>query len=201
MSTVGHGQILTVDGLGHRFGPKWLFRGLSFELRRGDCLVVTGSNGSGKSTLIRILAGLIHPTEGAIRGPGDDPRRSIGLSTLESSLYPELTGIEHLNLTGDLRGVHPHAWELLKFVGLDPTKTVPVKNFSSGMKSRLRLAIAIQAAPPILLLDEPGASLDQAGRELVASIVHNQKTRGCLILATNDPLETAFATHRYEVAK
>lgn len=195
-------RIVEAQGLGRRFGSRWIFRDISFHLSPGDCLVVTGANGSGKSTLVRILSGLLNPSKGQVLGPEGDPRHSIGLSTLESSLYPELSPAEHLNLAGQLRGIPPQAEPLLDFVGLLYAKRVAAKELSSGMKARLRIAIAIQAKPPLLLLDEPGASLDQAGRDLVTEVVQQQISRGgCLVLATNDPRETTFATHTMEFVK
>ena len=67
--------------------------------------------------------------------------------------------------------------------------------YSSGMRARLKLALAIQARPPILLLDEPSASLDAPGRALVESIILEQRERGIVLLATNDPAEKEWATH------
>ncbi|CAN5675825.1 heme ABC exporter ATP-binding protein CcmA [soil metagenome] len=187
--------MLTVEGLGKRYGPRWIFRHIAFELKQGERLVVVGRNGAGKSTLLRCLAGLIPRTEGKVTLPGD-PRVTLGVSALDQALYADLNASEHLYLAGDLRGVPARSDELLAKVDL---ADMPVREMSTGMRARLRMALAIQAEPFALLLDEPGASLDEPGRKLVADIADEQAARGCLILATNDPRERRFADFELEL--
>ncbi len=191
--------LLKVEGLSKRFGRRWIFRNLSFDLGLGDCLVVTGQNGSGKSTLLKTIASLTSASEGKVILPPGDPRVTIGYSSLESSLYPELSCREHLQLTGDLRGIPSRSNELLEKVGLANAASVHAKELSTGMKARLRLAVAIQSNPLLLLLDEPGASLDSNGRALISDIVAEQQKRGSLLIATNDPSEFFYATHALEL--
>ena len=76
----------------------------------------------------------------------------------------------------------------------------PVGQFSSGMRARLKLALAIQHEPAVLLLDEPSASLDENGREIVARVVYEQKRRGAVVIATNDQSDRRYATHELELA-
>ncbi len=186
--------MLQVSGLGRRFGARWVFRGISFELSQGDRLAVTGSNGTGKSTLLRCIAGLLTVTEGTVRLPDGDPRRIMALSALEMALYPSLTCAEHLHLAADLRGCESRETELLQRVGLEAAATLRANQLSTGMKSRLKLALAIQPSPLLLLLDEPGAALDEAGKSLLNSIVAEQAERGVVVFATNDPFERRLAS-------
>ncbi|HSI73987.1 MAG TPA: ABC transporter ATP-binding protein [Fimbriimonas sp.] len=186
--------MLTVDGLGKRYGSRWLFRGLAFSLSQGDCLAVLGPNGSGKSTLLKILSGLVPASEGSFRLDGD-PRTALGYSALEQALYPNLTVREHLHFAADLRGCEHRDDELLDVVGLADAADLYSALLSTGMKSRLRFALAIQPRPDVLILDEPGASLDEQGRALVDSLVKEQTTRGALLFASNDPAERRLATH------
>lgn len=190
--------MLKVEALGKRYGSRWLFRNLEFELSAGDALVVLGHNGSGKSTLLRVIADLVRPTEGTVQVPEGDQRMSIGLSTLELSLYAQMSAVEHLEFAGKMRGCDPRSAELLERVGLDPD--VLAGQMSTGMKARLRMALAVQHQPKVLLLDEPGAGLDAAGRELAETICREQRARGVLVVATNDPLERRFGTHELELA-
>ncbi|MBN9501392.1 MAG: hypothetical protein BGO01_01085 [Armatimonadetes bacterium 55-13] len=191
--------MLSASNLGKRFGRRWLFRGLEFELERRDRLAVIGRNGAGKSTLLKVLAGLIPPSEGKIRNTGDDPRRSIGYAALDMALYPALTVGEHLELTAELRECESRTEELLEEVGLLYAIRQPTSELSTGMRARLKLAIAVQSLPTVLLLDEPGAGLDEAGRQVVERLIEQQSMRGAVVIATNDPLERRFATHEMEI--
>ncbi|MEZ0324500.1 MAG: ATP-binding cassette domain-containing protein [Fimbriimonas sp.] len=185
--------VLEVEGLGKRFGGRWVFRGLSFQLGRGDRLAVLGINGSGKSTLLKVISGLLPQSEGTVKLPCSDLRRCLGLSALEQSLYPMLTVAEHLDLAARLRGCDSRAVALLKLIGLDYAADVQASHLSTGMKARLKMALAVQAQPEVLLLDEPGAGLDEEGHALVQTIVQEQASRGCVIFASNDPSERRLA--------
>jgi len=193
--------VLKVEGLGKRFGSRWIFRGISFQLDAGDRLVILGRNGAGKSTLLKAIAGLTRPSEGKVTLPSGDVRLIVGLSALEQSLYPNLSVAEHLQLTADLRGCEPRTEELLDRIGLGYAKSFMASELSTGMKARLKMALAIQSRPAALLLDEPGAGLDEHGRSLVESIAHEQTERGCLIIATNDPTERRLANLELELAE
>lgn len=191
--------MIGVEGLGKRYGSRWLFRDLTFQIQEGDSLVVTGHNGSGKSTLLRCLAGLVRPNEGKVLGPED--HGALGLASLEIHLYPWLDAVEHLEFAAESRGCEARAEEILEFIGLVQTawRGLPASRFSTGMKARLRMALAIQSNPKVLLLDEPGAGLDARGREVVGRVIAAQRARGCVILATNDPLEEGYASHALDL--
>jgi ABC-type multidrug transport system ATPase subunit len=192
--------VLEVEGLGKRYGGRWIFRNLSFRLGQGDRLVIVGRNGAGKSTLLRTLAGLLSPSEGRVMLAGGDPRLTLGLSALEQALYPQLTVAEHLRLAADLRACDDRTDELLEQIGLGYARDYPASQLSTGMKARLKLALATQARPRVLLLDEPGAGLDEQGRSLVEQIASEQRERGCLVMATNDPAERRLAELELELA-
>lgn len=184
-----------MEGLGKRYGRRWLFRDLSFAVEQGQRLAILGHNGSGKSTLLRLLAGLLTPSEGKVVPPEGDSRLTLGYAALEMALYAPLTVDEHLRLSAELRGCEARADALLESVGLAYARALPAGQLSTGMKARLKLAMAIQPRPSVLLLDEPGAALDEEGRALVTRIADEQTARGSLIVATNDPQERRLATH------
>ncbi|HWD37846.1 MAG TPA: ABC transporter ATP-binding protein [Fimbriimonas sp.] len=193
------GSVVVAEGLGKRFGNRWIFRRLEMEVSAGQRLAILGPNGSGKSTLLKTLAGLLSPTEGKVRLPEGDARRTLGYSGLDMALYPYLSVAEHLEMSGALRSCAARTEELLNRVGLWMARDVPARQLSSGMRARLKLCLAIQPDPLVLLLDEPGASMDENGRNLIWEIAEEQVRRGCLIVATNDPLERRLATHELDL--
>lgn len=183
--------LLSCEGLGRRFGPRWVFRGVELSLEPGQCLAVVGANGSGKSTLLKVLVGLVAASEGHVSRPERD---AVGYAALDLSLYPQLTGAEHLALVGRFRGVAADGGAL-SVVGLAGAEDKPVGIYSSGMRARLKLALATLGNPALLVLDEPTASLDEAGRALVSATVAEQQARGAVVLATNDSADRRWATH------
>ncbi len=193
---------LTAQALTQRFGPRKIFENLSLEITTGQGLVVTGPNGSGKTTLLRVLSGLLRATKGKIKLSMDGKEVSqegrlsyIGFLTPELALYEELTALENLDFFAKVRRIErkPEGHlALLERVGLKGRGLDLVGTFSSGMKQRLKLAFAIQHEPVLLLLDEPGSNLDDAGRAIVEGIVAEQKKRGALIAATNDARELSY---------
>jgi ABC-type multidrug transport system ATPase subunit len=186
--------LISARGLGKRFGRGWVFRNIELEVGQGEVLCVVGSNGSGKSTLLRILAGLLSPSVGSVVRPD-----VLGYSALDLALWPQLSAREHLDLAADLRGLPRSPMQSLTEVGLEDNADKLVSQFSTGMRARLKFALATQHSPGLLILDEPSASLDQFGRDLVVRTVEAAQERGAVVLATNDPADRRLATHELEL--
>jgi ABC-type multidrug transport system ATPase subunit len=182
--------VISCEELGKRFTRQWVFRRVSLTVEGGQCLLLTGANGSGKSTLLKLLAGLEAPSEGKIKREFDT-RKSMGYTATDLRLYPNLTADEHLRFAGVVRGI-PADSALLNTVGLAETGAKLVGAFSTGMRARLKLALALMGAPKVLMLDEPGAGLDEDGRCLLEQAIGEQLKRGAVVLATNDPQERRF---------
>ncbi|MFN3649333.1 MAG: ATP-binding cassette domain-containing protein [Armatimonadota bacterium] len=191
---------LILDHVSKRFGARTVLRNVCAEVRAGEALVVTGHNGSGKSTLLTIIAGLLGADGGAVRvreeGRELEPeelRHRVSLVAPDLTLYPELTALENLEFFARVRGL---PWSraggeaLLERVGLAGRGPDLSGTFSSGMRVRLKYAVALQSDPSVLLLDEPTAMLDVGGARIVEEIIAEQRKRGLLVLATNDPDET-----------
>lgn len=192
-------MVVVVDNLGKKYGNRWIFRGLGFSLEQGDCLIVTGHNGVGKSTLLKVLSGLERPSDGTIDLNLDDYRTELSYCALDQSTFANLTVTEHLRLAADIRGIDPDNASLIKETGLEEHKDVQAQHLSSGLRSRLKIALAIQSEPKLLLWDEPGVALDGAGKALIQRVTEDQKRRGILVIATNDPDERRFGTHALEL--
>ena len=186
------------SNLSKSFSGKNIFKNLSFSVSSGNSVSVTGKNGSGKSTLIKILANLIQPNSGNIsiksnetEIPPESRYLKTGLLSPYLNLYDELTGKENLEFyyslkSGNSSDLKEKVKIFLERVGLFERRNDLLKNYSSGMKQRLKLAFSVMNEPEILLLDEPRSNLDKTGIEIVEEIANEQKDKGILIIATND---------------
>jgi len=202
---------LELNDVSRRFGRRIVFQNLSVKAVTGQTLVIAGANGSGKSTLMKIVAGLLSPSSGsaelAIDGAILDPiarRNHIGFVAPDLVLYRELTAAENLQFFGRLRGIELQREDLISLlekVGLKGRGRDYVAGYSSGMKQRLKYAFALLHRPPILLLDEPTANLDLQGIEIVERVVAEQKGRGLLVIATNEPREVEWADVTLKLAE
>ncbi len=189
-------------------GPP-LFSGLSFSAGAG-LTAVSGRNGSGKTTLLKILALLIRPGGGSVRIldgarelAGEERRRAIGWAGLDLAFYEDFSARENLVFFRRAAGFSAQAADIdrrLARVGLGTVANRRVGAFSTGMKQRLRLAFALLLDPAVLLLDEPAAGLDEAGRGIVASIVEEQRRAGPVLLASNDPRDFAAPERRIDLS-
>jgi len=193
------GVWLEARGLTRVLGRREVVRDLSFRAEAGQIWAVLGANGSGKSTLLKLLAGLLRPTRGVSElcadgasMVGPERRTALGLVSPEISPYEELSGLENLAFSAQMRGLPQNAANFqaaLERVGIADAAHRAAGRYSSGMKQRLKLAMAIQHQPAVLLLDEPTALLDHVGREVVREVVREQVQRGLVMWATNEPSE------------
>ena len=200
---------LVAENVSRSFGPRRVFGPLSFAMEPGRVLGVAGANGSGKTTLVKVLAGLLRPSSGSVRLedpagarlPVREAAGAIGWCAPDLSLYGELTPAENLQFFARVAGRPRTTGEIdgrLAFVGLDPKRlrSTRTRFLSTGQRQRLKLAYSVLSSPAVLLLDEPGSNLDEAGHRAVAAIVAGQRERGSVVLATNDPVELALADEK-----
>jgi heme exporter protein A len=190
---------LIAEKLCARRGGRILFAGLSFVVEAGEALLVTGPNGAGKTTLLRTLAGFLAPETGQIRLEGGAPEASIGEQCHyvghANAVKPGLTVAENAafwsGFLGDAPGHDPpdQLDAALSTFGLEALRDIPAGYLSAGQRRRAGLVRLALARRPIWLLDEPTASLDQAGQEVLAAAVNaHLATGGLVVAATHMPL-------------
>ncbi len=195
--------MIVVEGLRKRYVRFEAVQGLDFHVKRGEVFGFLGPNGAGKSTTMRIIAGLIQPTEGTVRVDGNDLARDpIAAKAITSFipdrpfLYEKLTAFEMLELVG---GLHKMPREqiaergkgLLERFELGAWADGLVESFSHGMKQRLVFAIALLPSPRLLIVDEPMVGLDPRGARLVKQVLREQCEEGSSVFLSTHTMEVA----------
>ncbi|MEX2528673.1 MAG: heme ABC exporter ATP-binding protein CcmA [Gemmatimonadota bacterium] len=203
-----HTQVLELHGVAHRFGRQWVLRGVDLSVAAGEVVALAGGNGAGKTTLLKVAASLLPPMRGSVRVCGIDfhgdrasaVRERVGYLGHSPALYEDLTARENLAFALRMHGLpagDPDLVRRLDEVGLAPHADVRVRRFSSGMRRRLALARTLLGGPALLLMDEPYASLDSHGVELVNQMVTRVvEEGGGVLMATHDFQAGGRVTHR-----
>jgi ABC-2 type transport system ATP-binding protein len=197
--------VIKTEGLTKIFerGKKREVRALDnvdLEIKRGEVFGLLGTNGAGKTTLIRVLVGLLTPTEGNAYVLGKDVtenidyiRERVGLLPQEAGIYDRLTARENLVYYGGFYGIpedelNKRADVLLEIVGLKNKEHYQVKGFSGGMKRKVLVARALVIEPEIIFLDEPTTGIDTLGARVVRNLLKklSSEQRRTIILTTHD---------------
>jgi ABC-2 type transport system ATP-binding protein len=186
------------------FGDRMAVRGLSLEVKRGEIFGFLGPNGAGKSTSIKMLLGLVHPTDGEAFVLGEPVgsvavRRKIGFLPEDFRFYDWLTATELLELHGKLAGMtaaraRARTPEVLDLVGMTPHADRRLRGFSKGMLQRLGLAQALIHEPDLVFLDEPTSGLDPMGRRMVRDVIRAERDRGATVFLNSHLLSEIEVT-------
>ncbi|TDS13923.1 ABC transporter ATP-binding protein [Sphingobacterium paludis] len=194
---------ITLQDLGRRYNREWIFRHIDYTLSFGKKYAVLGPNGSGKSTLLKIIASSLSPSEGQILYKNRDGAaieidkvfQDITIAAPYVELLEEFTLREmiafHFKFKPFLQGFT--ADRVIDFLQLGKAIDKEIRYFSSGMKQRVKLALACCAGNPLVLLDEPTSNLDAAGEAWYLNLI--QETMGSermLIIGSNQEREYAF---------
>ena len=194
------GSLLRIDGLTKRYPGTTALDDLNLEVPRGRIGLV-GANGAGKTTTFRLLLGLAHPTEGHIEVCGldvaKDPiavRSRLGYMPEHDCLPLDQSAADVVATFGELSGLparaaRQRASDILDLVGLDEARFRPIGEFSTGMRQRTKLAQAIVSDPELVLLDEPTAGLDPAGRDDMLALVARLGSFGISVLMATHLLD------------
>lgn len=191
---------IQLQNIGKRYNYEWIFRRVDQELGGGNNYVILGSNGSGKSTLLQVIAGNLLPSEGSIafRPGNQDTDAGIAVSDEERYRYlsyaaPYLDLLEEFTLTESIEfqakfkpfraGLTTQ--QIVEITQLEKARNKQLKYYSSGMKQRVRLALAILADTPLLLLDEPASNLDRKAVDWYQQLVAGNSANRLIIVASN----------------
>ncbi len=175
--------------------------GVSFELAQQEFISVLGPSGCGKTTLLRVIAGLLRPTQGQVEFTNKQPR--VGMVFQQANLMPWRTAIENITLPLELEGVPEEeacqkAAELIRVVGLEGFESSWPRHLSGGMAQRVALARSLIQDPDLLLLDEPFGSLDALTRERMAQELLRiwDARRKTVVMVTHSIPEALFLADR-----
>jgi len=184
-----------------RFRSATVVDHVSFSVPPGEVTGYLGPNGSGKSTTVKMIVGLLHPSEGRVLFAGRDVRedsaafkRRLGYVPEEPNLYTYLTGLEYLQLAGRLRGmdashVDKKANQLLEGLSLTEARWAPISSYSKGMRQRILIAAALLHDPDLFIFDEAQSGLDIANAVLFRHLLQELARRGKTILYISHVLE------------
>jgi ABC-type multidrug transport system ATPase subunit len=190
---------ITLEQAGKRFNYDWIFRRVTATFNEGERYAILGPNGSGKSTLLQVISGHIHHNEGTVLYstmserliPPDQFFRHCAIAAPYLELVEEFTLAEalqfHLQFKQFIPAVKPK--DAVGLVGLEKSMHKQIRYFSSGMKQRLKLALAIFSDVPVLLLDEPCTNLDAAGTALYQQLITEYCGNRMVIVSSNDEQE------------
>ena len=200
---------IILDKIGRRFNRDWIFQDVSYTFNSGQSYAILGPNGSGKSTLLQIIAGNLTSSSGTVSylkiGEAIDVESiysQLSLAAPYLELIEEFTLQEiadfHFKFKRYREGMDSKAF--FELLALKNAQHKLIKNFSSGMKQRVKLALAFCSDTPILLLDEPTANLDQQGIDWYLSLIERFSMNRLVIVCSNQEYEYRFCTQTLNVA-
>lgn len=186
-------MIISIEQIGKRFNKDWVFRNFTGQFHTGEVIAITGPNGSGKSTLMQILWGQTVPSAGTIRWLVDsheiDPSeiwKFISIAAPYQDLVDEYTLSEHIDFHFryklPVNGIGKK--QLVSSLFLEDSLNKRIEHFSSGMRMRLRLGLALYSNVPVTFLDEPTTNLDEKGSEWFRRLVSSVSEK-LIFIATN----------------
>jgi ABC-2 type transport system ATP-binding protein len=188
-----------------RYGDITAVDYLDLEVKKGEIFGLLGPNGSGKSTTLKMILGLVKPDSGSVNVLGinveDDPvavKRKVGYVPESPRVYEFLTGLEFLDFTGDVYGMHieekkKRIEEFLKALDLEGREGDMISSYSEGMKQKVVIISAIMHRPELLLLDEPLSGLDPKSARIVKDLLRELASQGVIAIMSTHVLEIAQA--------
>ena len=202
--------VITVENLTRRFGDFVAVDHINFEVQPGEVVGYLGPNGSGKTTTIRMLLGLLEPSDGKATVLGYDVfkeseqiRMRVGYMSQKFAIYDDLTTLENLTFYGGVYGITDKARILhtLELVGLNGHEHTLTRDMSTGWRQRLSLGIALVHEPKLLFLDEPTSGVDPTARRAFWDLIYELAEGGVTILVTTHYMDEAEYCERVGVMR
>ena len=199
---------ISLTDAGKRFNRDWIFRHLTYEFSAGQSYAIVGPNGSGKSTLLQVLSGSMQVNEGDIQFSINNTVCSIEKVYNHVSICaPYLEVVEEMTLTEFLdfhSGFKPFlssitSEKIISILGLENAVNKQIRNYSSGMRQRVKLAQAIFSDVPVVLLDEPCTNLDAAGIQLYHDLIKHYCKNRLVVVSSNDEVEYRFCNEKLNI--
>ena len=191
---------ILVRNLSKKFRQEFVIRDFNYRFHSGDSYALTGPNGSGKSTLLQLIAQFTLPNAGSVEMLGIDPESVYSQITYAApyvELIEEYTLAEHLQIL--IKNNYLPATIAIDFleeyIDLQPGRTKLIKNYSSGMRQKIKLGFALLSERPVLLLDEPTTNFDEKAKEWFFERLNTQRDK-LLIIASNEGREIDFCTEK-----
>lgn len=181
---------LEVKGISKYFGKTCVLNNINLEMETGHIYGLWGRNGSGKTMLMRIISGLVFPSDGAVIIGGEQLGkdisfpRSIGALIENPGFIPGYSGFKNLKILASIQNKisDEDIREVMLHIGLDPDDRKKAKKYSLGMKQKLGIAAALMEKPDLILLDEPTNALDENSTKVLKEILLEHKRRGALLI-------------------
>jgi ABC-type multidrug transport system ATPase subunit len=194
---------IIATGIHKKFRQEWVFKALSYTFESGKSYAIIGQNGAGKSTLLKTLAQYSLPNKGKVEFEGitEDVNKQISFAAPYSELIEEFTLPELLNFLVHINFLEAH-WDFstfTSFIELQPSETKYIKNFSSGMRQKVKLGIALASDRPILCLDEPTSNLDETAKNWFYRALESQRHK-LILIASNEQAEINLCTDQLAIA-
>jgi ABC-type multidrug transport system ATPase subunit len=193
---------------GKRFNRDWIFRQLSYSFEGGQAYAIIGPNGSGKSTLLQTISGAMQLSEGTIQYntpvkqySTENIYQQVSICAPYLEVVEEMTLTEFLSFHQDFKPFLPgiSLEKIISAVGLLQAAGKQIRNFSSGMKQRVKLAQCIFSDSMIVLLDEPCTNLDTNGIELYHRLIDEHCQNRLVIVSSNDEVEYSFCRQKINI--
>ncbi|MDQ3193193.1 MAG: ATP-binding cassette domain-containing protein [Bacteroidota bacterium] len=190
---------ILLNNIGKRYNTEWIFRGVNLEFVKGNNYVILGSNGSGKSTLLQLIAGSSIPSEGTVSYKVNEKNivqekifSHLSIATPYLDLIEEYTLTELIDFHGKFKPKLFDTEKTIEILDLKSAKNKVLKYFSSGMKQRVKLGLAVLNKTPLLLLDEPISNLDRKSINWYKDLITNYCSEKLIIVCSNNQKEEYF---------